>query len=101
MKDPQSNNKVMLALLAFESIKSIRPDDGWNQSLIERLQSTAPHSSRKRMTPYALLILVVTLLNIGLVLRIITNDSQISIGRNARLEVITNELLVHETDSNY
>jgi hypothetical protein len=102
MKESELNNRISQMLNAFESIENIQPQEGWSQSLMDKLSSAKrPAYPGHSKTKFIVAILFIVLMNIGFILStIIKNDSRNTLSRNNDLQVISKELLINPTSLN-
>lgn len=93
MKSNELNKKVLKKLHEFESIENIYPSLDWEAKLKTKIQF---NSSIKNtfISKYSLTLGCVVLLNFGLLVFSIYNESKKSKTRTTNLELISNELLI-------
>lgn len=96
MKEQELNSRVQQTLDMFESLEYIQPSAGWDQSLSEKLASSASnHPSSFQTARSVIVMLVVILLNVGIILTFITNDNRRSFNRSHDLQAISKEFLIN------
>jgi hypothetical protein len=101
MENSGLDRKVSNILHEFEKLGDIQPSDDWNQSLMSRLSSTRPNSGgMSSITPFALMVLLFLLVNLGFITTSIIGDSTQAQPRNKELLVISNELLINPISLN-
>ncbi len=96
MIDTELNKKVVQRLEMFEMMEDISPSDGWSTALMKRTESLKPYKSQVFSPPkFALAVLIIIMLNIGIILTALLTDYKQSVSRDTALEIISKELLVN------
>ncbi len=93
MKPNTLNEKVIEKLQEFESLENIYPSSDWDYELQMKLQM---HASIKTtfISKYNFILVCIVLINCGLIVFSLLNESKPTTTRTTNLEVISNELLI-------
>lgn len=96
MTDPDMNDLVLKKLNEFESLESIRPSAGWNESLVKKLDSARAHSiSAHSFSGFTFAVILAVLINLGFILNSIIHNSDKSLYKDKEFQVISEELLIN------
>ncbi len=90
---------------AFEQLETISPSAEWSQALEVSLGAVKPQTaSRASYNNYTAMLLLFVLVNMGFILNTVLNKSHayklhVNNLRNSELQIISNELLTHSTET--
>jgi len=101
MEDSELNKKVLNCIESFDSLESLNPSEEWSKRLKSRLETVKPYkSSVFSPSKFTVAIFLIAILNIGIILTAIFNDSRHSLSRGSALEIISKEMLVNPNSLN-
>jgi hypothetical protein len=101
MEESVLNMKVLKILNEFDAIEDIQPSADWNQSLMNRISSSKPHSLPDFLPArFALVVMLFVLVNLGFILSSLIGNSNKVLYRDKELLVISNELLINPVSIN-
>ncbi len=96
MKVSEVDSNVLRKLKDFEEMEAIHPSSIWNQSLMDRVSITKKASASSMVsTKFALGVLFFFIINIGLFIHTLSNNSKQALQRNDELKLISKELLIN------
>ncbi len=90
------NDLVLQKLKEYESLESIKPSAGWNESLMKKLDSARAHSiSSHSFSGLTIAVILAVLINLGFILNSIIHTSNKSLYKDKEFQVISEELLIN------
>jgi hypothetical protein len=96
MNRSASEDKIKQMLHEFGEIQNIHASPGWNESLMNRLDSVKPAtSSGSSSTGYGLLILLVILINLGFIFNTVINKPRQNLYKEFEMKSISEEFLIN------
>lgn len=101
MNDRNLNTEVTGNMELYEAMDDIIPSDEWKEKLMDRVKSVKPYkSSVFSQIKFTIAIFLITILNIGIILTAIFNDSRQTLSRDNTLKIISKEMLVNPNSLN-
>ncbi len=98
MKESEIYSQVSQKVREFESLEDIQPSSDWNQTLMNRLATSRIHSGPDfPPAKSALALIFIILINIGVILSMISNNTRQSFSRSNELQAISKEFLINPT----
>jgi hypothetical protein len=92
MKQNLLENKINHSIHEFENLSNIVPSSDWDKNLMEKISSKQSNSS---VTKFAVLIILLTLINISFLILFSKNESMPQTSQKSEeLKNISNELLI-------
>jgi hypothetical protein len=88
-------NIIMQKLKEFENLEKIQTSPEWNTSLMNKLNNKKPNQFAK----FAIVILLIILINIGFLINSINNGASQYVDRGKQLSLISNEFLINTSSS--
>jgi hypothetical protein len=88
--------QVQQVLTEYESLGEIRPSAGWDQDLMNKLDSSRPSPGSVSVFPrYAVLVAFILMINLGLFLKFVIHDIRQPSLRSEQLKSISTEFLIN------
>ncbi|MCX6248560.1 MAG: hypothetical protein NTW10_12620 [Bacteroidetes bacterium] len=98
MNKEDLNGQVQQVLIEFESLGEIRPSSGWDQNLMNKLNTARHYTGAGSAFPrYTLLVAFIILINVGLFLKFVIHDLRQPSFRSEQLKSISTEFLINPT----